>query len=91
MGFVGDLTQADRDAGVSGASQRVESEVALGGHVLGAVPGADLGRVLGEGGVSPETEPVLDSPERVRVREPGDPLGGCLEGRQVGDHVHGLA
>ena len=52
------------DVGGAGPAVRADDEVAQGGHDRGAVAGADLGEVLGEGDVADLVQPVLDAPVR---------------------------
>ncbi len=51
--------------------------------------GADLGGVLGEGGVADEAESMLDGP--LGLGELAQPLVRCLMRAQVRDRVDGLA
>src|SRR5919197_1183380 len=86
--LVGHLPESGGDVGVSGGAELVDREAAEGGHVFGAVPGVDLGGVLGEGGVADEVEPVLDGP--LRSDDLRESLRGCLAAGQVGDDVDRL-
>jgi hypothetical protein len=56
----------------SGAAQRADDQVAKARHDLRAGPGAQLGGVLGEGGVAEVVQAVLDRPVPAEVvGEPG--------------------
>jgi hypothetical protein len=52
-GVAGVVSKRGGEVDRSGAAQRADGEVAQGGHDVPAGAGAQLGSVLGEGGVAP--------------------------------------
>jgi hypothetical protein len=57
---------------LTGPAEHADGEVAQAGHHVGAGAGANLGGVLGEGGVADVVQAVLDRPVPAEVvGEPG--------------------
>src|SRR5664279_3689127 len=76
------------DVGGAVTAVDADGEVAQYGHDRGAVAGADLAVVFGEGDVADPVQPVLDVP--VAADDVGDLVGSDLALVQVGDRVDGL-
>jgi hypothetical protein len=56
------VAQGGGEVDRSGVAQRADGEVARAGHGVWAGAGAQLGAVLGEGGVAEVVQAVLDRP-----------------------------
>jgi hypothetical protein len=85
-GVAGVAAQRCGDEAVAAQAQDADGEVAEAGHGPGGVAGADLGGILGEGGVA-------DVGQRLNAPMPSDPVGQAgvagLGGGEAGDRVHG--
>src|SRR4029450_4078672 len=66
-GVAGVVPQGSGEVDWPGAAQRADGQVAQAGHDLGAGAGAQLGGVLGEGGVAQVVPAVLDRPVPAEV------------------------